>query len=181
MRRPVLCLALALFACVAPPVAAQVPEFQLKAEFLERFTRFIEWPAPAGGSENTAPFIIAVVGRSPFGPHLQALAAGRRIKGRAVVVRENVAPEQAAECDLLFIPATERGRLRDILARTAGRPVLTVGDGEGFARSGVLINFADPGERIEFDINESAVRSSGLAVSARLLRLARRVDEENAR
>jgi hypothetical protein len=105
----------------------------------------------------------------------------RRIKGRTVVVREGVAPEQAAECDLLFIPAAERARLKEILARTAGRPVLTVGDGEAFARSGVLINFGLEGEHVEFDINEAAVKGSGLTVSARLLRLARRVDAEGGR
>ncbi len=178
--RPVLRLALPLLlALAAAPLTAQVPEYQLKAEFLERFTRFIEWPADSRVADPATPFVIAVIGRNPFGAYLDALSAGRRIKGKPVVVRLLSGPEQAADCDLLFIAGGEHARLKEILARTAGKPILTVGDGEEYAHSGVLFNFADPGDQVAFEISEPAVRKSGLTVSSRLLRLARRVDGED--
>jgi len=179
MRRPGPVLAFLLLALAAAPLSAQVPEYQLKAEFLERFTRFIEWPADSRVADPATPFVIAIIGRNPFGTHLDSLASGRKIKGKAVVVRQIAGPEQAADCDLLFIAGGEHARLREILARTAGRPILTVGDGDEFARSGVLFNFSDTGDQVAFEISETAVKKSGLSVSSRLLRLARRVDGED--
>jgi hypothetical protein len=177
MRRPGHALVFLLLA-LAAPLGAQVPEYQLKAEFLERFTRFIEWPAESRVADPAAPFVIAIIGRNPFGAFLDTLATGRRIKGKPVVVRQLAGPEQAADCDLLFIAGGEHARLKEILSRTAGRPILTVGDGDEYARSGVLFNFSDTGDQVAFEISEPAVKKSGLSVSSRLLRLARRVDGE---
>jgi hypothetical protein len=182
MRRPVPGIfLLLLLALAATPLSAQVPEYQLKAEFLERFTRFIEWPADSRVSDPATPFVIAVIGRNPFGAYLDTLSASRKIKGKTVVVRQITGPEQAGDCDLLFIAGGEHGRIKEILARTAGKPILTVGDGDEFARSGVLFNFADTvdtGGMVAFEISEPAVKKSGLTVSSKLLRLARRVDGE---
>ncbi len=181
MRRPVRILILLLLALAAPALHPQVPEYQLKAEFLERFTRFIEWPADSRVNDPATPFVIAIIGRNPFGAHLDSLSSSRKIKGKTVVVRLLASPELAGDCDLLFIAAGEHGRLREILAHTAGKPILTVGDGDEYALSGVLFNFADTGDTggmIAFEISETAVKKSGLTVSSRLLRLARHVEGE---
>ena len=51
-------------ALLAGASAAQVPEYALKAEFLERFTRFVDWP---GEHDPRSPFVIGVYGSNPFG------------------------------------------------------------------------------------------------------------------
>jgi hypothetical protein len=151
--------------------AAQVPEYKLKAEFLERFTRFIDWPADDAAPAR--PFVIGVFGENPFGTWLEELAASRRIQGRPVRVEEVRDPARAAQCQVLFITSSQKGRLAQILSSTADKPVLTVGDTDGFADRGVLINFYVSDDNMRFEINDAAVKKSGLRLSSKLLKLAR--------
>jgi hypothetical protein len=165
-----------LLAIGATPLVAQVPEYEAKSEFLERFTRFIDWPAEAADASPGAPFVIGVVGRDPFGRYLDALASSRSIKGRPVQIRRLTGhAEVGACCQLLFIAGSEAAQLAQIVGRTAGKPVLTVGDTPGFAEKGVLINLYEDRGRIGFEVNEAGVRTSGLRFNSKLLRLARLV------
>jgi hypothetical protein len=168
--------AVALLLILAGAVAQgeQVPEYELKAELLARFASFIEWP----GSAESRPFVIGVAGQNPFGGYLDKIAASRRIKGRAVVIRPIAELPQLDGCDIVFIAASERSRLATLLAHTDSHPILTVGDTSGYAASGVLINFYTSGETVRFEINESAVERSGLKVSSKLFKLARLVEPE---
>jgi hypothetical protein len=60
-----------------------------------------------------------------------------------------------------------------IVESVAGKPVLTVGDSQGFAERGVLINLFEDRGYLRFDINTAAVQASPLKFSSRLLRLGR--------
>lgn len=156
----------------------QLSEYQVKAEFIERFTRFIEWPrgAPASG-----PFVIGVLGDDPFRGYLDRMAAGRKIKGRPVEIRRFRDLRDVDACQVVFISSSERARLQAVLARTGPHPILTVGDSSGFASAGVLVNFYTAGDTVRFEMNESAIERSGLRVSAKLLKLARLVETEGMR
>lgn len=176
-------IALALLTTIALPLrsvaASEIPEYQLKAEFLERFTRFIDWPAQAHVNRDPSqPFVIGIVGRDPFNGYLQTmLDEHRQLKGHRGALLYVSDLEQVDECDLLFVSSSEKARLPEILARTAGRPILTVGDTPGFGESGVVINLYAEGDRIRFEINERAVDRSGLKVQAKLYKLARVIAE----
>lgn len=164
---------LALIVGVAVARGEQAAEYQVKAEFVERFTRFIDWPA---GSEGRGAFLIGVIGDNPFNGWLERIASERRIKGRVVEVRHLTDPAQVDACQIVFIGASEREHLRRILSHTESKPILTVGDTAGFASAGVLINFYTSGETVRFEMNEAAIDRSGLKVSSRLLKLARLVE-----
>jgi hypothetical protein len=146
-------------------------EYRVKAEFIERFTHFIDWP-PAAFASADAPFVICVVGATPLTPYLQDLAARRRIKDRAVEVRHVAPSDDLLGCHLVFLAADERRNLPGILARVAGRPIVTVADTAGFGRAGVLINLElDPDGRVGFEISSSGAKRSPLTVKAQLLKL----------
>src|SRR5262245_15017383 len=102
LRRCACGLALAL-ALPAAPAAAQVPESDLKAEFIERFTRFVEWPA-AAAAEKQPNFVIGVLGKSPLVESLEKMAAGRQIHGRTVKVTVVSDDDPMEKCHVLFIP-----------------------------------------------------------------------------
>lgn len=161
--------------------AAQVPEYAVKAEFLERFTRFVDWPAGSTARDPATPFVLGVFGSNPFGSYLSQIAASRRIKGKAVEIRVVETPEEAERCDLLFIPVTQKRNLTAVLARTADRPVLTVSEIEGAAERGALVNFYVSEDNLRFEINDGAVHRSRLEVSSRLMKLARVVNLEPPR
>jgi hypothetical protein len=149
----------------------QVPEYELKAEFLSRFAAFIEWPQ----SGEPRAFTIGVIGRNPFNGYLEKVAA-RKIRNRTVSIRYITGLPEIEGCDIVFICASEKSRLPAILAHTESRPILTVADSNGFAAAGVLINFYTTGDTVRFEINEAAVEKSGLRVSSKLFKLAKVIE-----
>ena len=162
----------------AMPSHADELEYPVKAEFIERFTRFVDWPLSTfNGGDGT--FVLCVIGDSPMEPHLLRLARERRIKDRPVELRHLKASSDLTGCHVLFIAPGERPRLKSILARAQGHPVLPIGDAEGFAQQGVLINLVlDEEGHVRFEICQTQLRRSGLNISAQLLRLARLVEEQ---
>jgi len=151
-----------------------VPEYELKAEFVGRFTLFVDWP-PGSLPAPPAPFVIGVIGDSPVAGYLEKRVAGELVKDRPVVVREGVELDEVGQCQLLFISSSAEASLERILELTKDRPILTVADSEGFAERGVLINFLVLDRHVHFEINESAVDRSGLRFGSKLYRLARLV------
>jgi hypothetical protein len=151
-------------------------EYQLKAEFIERFTRFVDWPQDANGEGGRAAFVIGVVGESAIYDHLADIVGQRKIKGRQAELLTVTDLDQVAKCDLVFIAPAASEQLPTILSRTEGLAILTVSDSEGFGERGVLINLFREGEYLRFEINRNAVSRSGLRFSSNLLRLARLVE-----
>jgi hypothetical protein len=157
---------------------ANEPEYQVKAEFMERFTRFIDWPEASFPAPD-APFVFCTLGEAPFGQSLERLAAEHKVKGRPILIRHMTSPTQLEQCHLLFIAQSEQQRLRAILSQAVGKPILTVGDTSGFASAGVIINFFIERELVRFEINVKAARETGLTFSSKLLKLGRLVTEDS--
>ncbi|MBZ4423146.1 YfiR family protein [Myxococcus sp. RHSTA-1-4] len=153
------------------------PEAEVKAEFLERFTRFIDWPQ--GGFKNPeAPFALCLLGRTPLEPYLARMARTRRIKDRSIQVRTLAGPGEVEGCSLVWISPEAAGSLEQVLERTAGKAILTVGDTEGLAARGAHINLKREGTRLTFDINVAQAKRSGLRFSSQLLQLGNLVGGE---
>ncbi len=174
---PFLALALILLPGLGGGGSAQdaQPEYAIKARFLLQFPEFVAWPPETGLADPAKPFVILVLGASPFETYLDGAAAGRRVKGHPVKVVYSTDLARLEECHMVFLCGSERERLREVAARLGSRPVLTVGDSEGFARKGVMINLAIENNLPRFEINLSASRFGGLGISAQLLSLARKV------
>jgi hypothetical protein len=151
----------------------QAEEFQVKAAFLLNFAKFVEWPAGAQARDS---FTIGILGQDPFESALDSLA-GKTVRGKRVVVRRYDDPEEAREADILFISASEKRVLRQILKTLRGNSILTVGDSKDFGRSGVMINLLLLNKRVGFEINLAAAHRDGLQISSNLLKLAQEVIE----
>jgi len=172
-----LTLSLLLLSPFAEPASAdgrQAGEYQVKAAFILNFSTFVEWPE---GHFQNGTLTIGILGRDPFEGAMDDLK-GKTVKGRKVVIRHYDDPEEALGADVLFIGASERMGLPRILHTLRGRPVLTVGDHPGLARSGVMINMVVLRKRVGFEINLEAARQSGLWISSQLLKLAKEVIEQ---
>jgi hypothetical protein len=151
---------------------AELAEYQIKAEFIERFTRFIEWPA-APPQPPGDPFVIGVIGRDPFDGYLDSIARARTIKGRAVKVRHLTSTDAIGSCQILFVSSSEKERFAEIVARARQYPVLTISDSRDAFASGVMINLYTAENKVRFEINEQQLSKAGFSASAQLLKLAR--------
>jgi hypothetical protein len=159
----------------APPAQAQsLSEYQVKAAFIYNFAKFIDWP----GTTPQGDFVIGILGDDPFRGALQATVKDRSIDGRPVVVRQVSSAEAARNFQILFVSPSERERLPGILDSLKGSAVLTVGETEGFASSGVVINFIVEDSRVRFEVNVDAAERANLRISSKLLSLARIVKDQ---
>jgi hypothetical protein len=147
-------------------------EYQVKAAFLYNFAKFVEWPAQSMPDANS-PLVIGVVGENPFGDALDQLTKGRRINGRAIVVKPIHSAAAARSAHILFFSAAEDGRFAGM--RDGLGAVLTVGESDAFSRRGGMINFVFEGEKIRFEINVGNAEAAGVKVSAQLQKLATKV------
>jgi hypothetical protein len=171
----------AVLAVHSPAAAGSAPtEYEVKAAFLYNFSRFVEWPRAARPAEGQQ-FVVAVLGRDPFGPALEDAFAGKTVLGQRPHVRRVATPEEAARAHIVFVSSSEKAQLGRVLAVLGRDGVLTVGDMDGFARSGGIIGFRLEQRRVRFDINPVSAAQAGLRVSSELLKLARIVSSERGR
>jgi hypothetical protein len=149
--------------------AATPGEYEVKAAFIHNIAKFVEWPA---ASPATASARLCVFGEAPFEGALEAL------RGKQVgKLHWDVVPvgfeANLKECRVLFIAASERDGLDRILESIGNSPVLTIGDTEGYAGQGVIVNFYLERNKVRFEINRQAAARANLFLSSQLLRLAR--------
>lgn len=162
-----LCLALAM---PRTGLADSASEDAVKAGFVHNFAKFTEWPAPQEGDKN-APLLLCSSDSQPLSGKI-ALLQGRSVQGRIIQVRTNVRVEEWRNCQILFISGTDQSKLDSILRALNQSAVLTIGDGEGFARAGGMIGLKTLPDRVRFDINLVAARRAGLKLSSQVLSLA---------
>lgn len=143
---------------------------QVEAELVERFTQFIDWPRDRL-TDPEGPFILGLIGRNGVGPALEKMARDRGLKNHRVEIRQLDGPEGVEECHAVWITPAAGAQLGAVLARTSGKPILTLADTEGFAERGVLINLRRESSRVAFEINLDQAKKSGLKFSSRLLAL----------
>jgi len=155
------------------PCFCQEAEYQIKAVFLEQFTRFIEWPDSSGESNITTPFVIKVLGKNPFGNILEQTYAKKKINNKTVEIQYISNPAEITDCHILFISSSLKSVLPEILCYTLNKPILTVGDTEGFAQQDVIINFYLSDNKVKFEINQKAAQDSGLTISYILFNIAK--------
>jgi YfiR/HmsC-like len=151
--------------------APSATEYEVKAAFLYNFTRFVEWP-PEALRDGDEPFVIAILGRDPFGSVLDETVAGKTVAGHRIEVRRATRADDVRDAQMVFVCASERATAAAIL-KALGRPgVLIVGDTEGFAFRGGAINFTLQARKVRFEINPGSAEQAGLKMSSQLLKLA---------
>jgi hypothetical protein len=163
--------AVAAFATTAAAESESL-EYAVKATFLYKFAPFVEWP-PMVFSSATAPLVVCVVGKDPFGPLLDQAIAGQKMGDRPVVIHRMDTASRDAGCHIMFIGGSPGQSADDALNVMRGAPVLTVTDSGQSAQG--MISFVIDNARVRFDIDDDAASRAGIMVSSKLLSLAHRV------
>lgn len=174
-------LAALLLAAGAAAASAPRDEQQVKAAYVLNFLRFTEWPGPPRSEDE---FVLAVIGTREFADTLRGIAREAVKLGQKPVRVHRLEPGAAPArlervldgADAVFVQSAEPGVAETVLALSASRPVLTIGDVPGFAAAGGMLGLVPRGQRIVFDANPRAIQASGLQVSAKVLKLAHIVE-----
>ena len=146
-------------------------EYELKAGVLYHIIEYVDWPEAA--RSNQPPVIqIGLLGQIPFAEALEVLD-GKAVQGRRLVVKRLSNSQEAMDCQVLFIGASEKPRYAEIVAELKNRPILTVSEVEGFAEHGGMVNLMSGPNRIIMEINREVAGQARLTFSSQLLKLAK--------
>ncbi len=146
-------------------------EYELKAAVLYHIIEYVEWPGVSTSAQSPA-IQIGLLGQFPFVDALELLG-GKTIQGRKVVVRKVTGSRDAQDCQVVFISASEKPRIPEIVSELKGRPILTVSEIDGFAERGGMVNLVTGQNRIVMEINRQMTAEARLNISSQLLKLAR--------
>ena len=170
-RRIVVFPLLAAAVCARMTAHAQVDLYSLEAAYIYNFTEFTQWPVePAADAALT----VCVSGHSPLGAAVTKLD-GRTVSGRVWSVKPMPDTPALAVCNVLIVddPASSAA------ARTASArdlPMLVVRTTDAEAGDGhYVVTLFREGDRLRFDIDNTEAVHRHLALSSKLLRLARNV------
>ncbi len=144
-----------------------------KAIRLESIVRVVAWPPEMKMEDTSTPFNVTVIGKNPFGNHLQDVYRKNRILEKQVNIRYISNVKQIGNTHLLFVSASMKNELDTVLDSVRGKPILTVGDSQGFGRQGIHVNFFYEGIKLRVEINEAAARRAGLAVNWQMMKAAK--------
>lgn len=166
-------LALTLAALLAFVSASRAdtarPEYEVKAAIVYKVSKFVSWPDGSFESDD-APLVLCIAGTDPFGEFIDNLN-GQSVQGRPLIVQRVADSDLSSRrCHILFVGANSSSI--ELLANSGKRPVLTIGDVQGFANSGGMLELSIENNHVEFDVNLEVAREFDLDISASLLQLA---------
>ena len=158
--------------------AQPVDEYAMRSAFLFNFAQFVDWPVEAfTGHPDRMRFCI--LGKDPFGPVIDRSLSGKTVQGRRIEVVRLHQVKELQPCQLVYLAAEAESHLAEVLAELRGRPVLVVGEAEGFTHRGGMIRLFLKNDRGRFQVNHRAADEAGLRLSSKLLELAESIDSED--
>jgi hypothetical protein len=151
-------------------------ERQVRAAFIYNFAQFVEWPADAFPADDS-PIIIGLIGDAPLNGVVEQTVHGKAVGKRPFAVRRFAGPGNVTpDVHLLVVPADVPDNVLQKLP-PAGKPVLTVGESDGFCRAGGVIRLFTQANKVRFEIAPKAAERARLKVGAKLMKLAQVYEE----
>ena len=164
-------LALAAFLTFPALPARALDEYQAKAIFLYKFATFVEWPEDTA-SDRSTPIALCVLGQSPITAILDAAVRNKQVEGRGFQVRQVAAAPEMHGCHMLFVSSGAVARFQQLRPDLPAKGLLVVGESDGFALDGGIINLQLHDGRLQVQINVQAAKHARLAINSRLLGMA---------
>jgi hypothetical protein len=184
MRRMLLRICAGL--CICLPLHAAQPTkdvadaaLQVRAQFIYNFANFVEWPKDAFADPRAA-IKICLFGEVDFAPYLYAFAETLIGSRPLKIQRANEIEEIRAGCHILYVGQDERVKLPTFWQQIHYIYVLSIGDRQGFADKGGIINIVRAQDKMQFEVNIENALANGLFLDSDLLALARVIKRNTA-
>jgi len=162
-----LCLTLAVSAL---PEALAVERGSLEAAIVFNVLQFVEWPAESGLGEGASLTLC-------LNADSQLLAPVKQLEGRLIRhMQLRVLKLQGSQhqCQAVYLDSAQAEQQ---LASASAEAVLVIGASDFRPTAPPSIQLIPLEGRLAFDVNQRKARQVGLAISSRLLKLARTVSE----
>lgn len=152
---------------------AQDVDYKAYTLFVYNFMKYVEWPE----AQSKGDFVLCIMGDSPIKNELMGLASTKKLKGRNIIIKTISKPEEAAGCQLLYVPGSKSGNIKILKEQMTGKPILIVAEREGLAKKGAELSFVTlEDDALKFDINKKEIELHQLKISSQLITLGILVD-----
>ena len=142
-------------------------EYHVKAGFIYNFAKFVEWPTTSFENSNNV-IVLCFASDNPFSDVLFDLN-DKIVSGKKIEVRKYKDDNDTEGCNIFFFGTADKTFIQQELIKLRNRNILTVGEIEGFAQMGGIINFFMEQKRLRFEVNVDAARKAGLKLSSQIL------------
>ncbi len=155
----------------------RIGEYDLKAVYLYKMIKFIDWPD--GAFEETGNrFIICIVGKDPFPLHFYA-KEGERVREKSLTFHRRSPSGSLRGCHVIYLSIDDIRLKREVLRRVLESPVLTVSDNSKFVDMGGVIGFVMRSQHVKIEINLDAAKRASIKIRAQLMEIATRIVDSN--
>lgn len=144
---------------------------ELRAVFLLNLARFVRWPEHSLGDAK-APFVIGYYGNDPISLPLEQIVHDESIDGHPIELRQLRRGADLSGCHVVFFSPAHAADQAPAIRAQRNRPILLVGDGEGFLALGGHIQFYQLGNQLRLRVNSDSLRESQLVPNSQLMRVA---------
>jgi hypothetical protein len=155
--------------------ARAVDELDVKAAIVANLLAFADWPVQAAPPANGT-LVLCVGERQPLRAPLATLN-GRAVKQWRLQVTPLLAAEGPTRCHAIYVDDAMLAARPALKAELRSLPLLSFADAAQAVDATVCIRLDLVNGRVSFSVDLTSARANGLALSSRLLRLAREVRE----
>jgi hypothetical protein len=157
---------------LAPAMARAQSADDARADMLFNLARFVDWPYDAPGA--TLPTLnITILGEDDLAGTLAMTLSSKSLNGRRVFVRFVRRVQDIKDSPIVFVAASEQKSVPEVIETLRDRSILTVSDVAGFSAAGGVVDFAQEGDKVRLEINQSSAERARLKISAKLLAVAK--------
>ncbi len=153
-----------LFFLVSFHSNAQQPVTKMQSLYIYNFIKNIKW------KNVESKYIVGVFADEQVVTEIINTIGVRKFNGKDIEVKKISSPEQAAECQIVFVTADYKSIIAQLNNPTVLKNTLLVSE-EGGLENGASIAFFLDDAKLKFKINEPVCKSSNLQISATLLSL----------
>lgn len=148
-----------------------IDQLTLKALYIERFTRFIEWP----NVKNQEFFKIEVIGDNNFSKELKKIFSKVKVKNKPALIINSNKITSDFKPNLIYVSKNKQLILKSVIKEYKTLPVLIISEGKGVIENGCMIGIYKENRKLKFEINEKQFAKNKLYISYRLMQVAERI------
>ena len=170
MLKRALLIAVILLLCFSPRLPGQDigTEENIKAVLIYNFTKFLHWPDDVLGDR----FKVGVIGNHDIAAALKVISAKKSIKNLPALIEETSSLNGITKYNLIYLSGESGINVSSIVNAVKDKPILVIGDNEGWCEKGVSINLIKRDGKIKFEINLSVLKETGIESNSRFIKLA---------
>jgi hypothetical protein len=166
IKNAVLPIAFTLCICGTSYLYASSGNYTVYSVFIYNFIKYLVWP------QDNEKVTVVVWNNPEAAEELTKMAKAKSTPTREIIVK-NISDESGlANAHLLFVPTNSSSAFLKIADKLRSKPIVVVTEEPDLTEKGASMSFKVVSEKIRFQMNNEALRSTGLKVSSTLEALA---------